>query len=122
MIKLKTKWFKKWAKKNKLRIFDLNKAIEALESNLSTSDLGSGLFKVRVPKAGKGKSGGFRTLIVFERDNKLFFVYGFSKNEKENLEKEELRDFKTLAKDLIKLKKDQILTLINLGEFFNLED
>jgi len=35
------------------------------------------------------------------------FVYGFSKNEKDNLEREELRYFKKLAKDLLSIEREE---------------
>jgi len=56
MNKLKTKWVNKWAKKNKIVDDNLIVAIENLENNLSSSNLGGGLFKVRVASQGGGKS------------------------------------------------------------------
>jgi len=44
MDTLTTKWFKKWAKKSKLRDNDLLDTVENLKNGLSAIDLGSNLF------------------------------------------------------------------------------
>ncbi len=67
MLKLKTTWFNKWAKKNAVSDNSLQKTIENLSNNLGTIDLGGGLYKVRTQKLGQGKSGGFRTIVVLEK-------------------------------------------------------
>lgn len=52
--------------------------------------LGSGLRKVRIPRAGGGKSGGYRTIYVFGGTQMpIFLVTVFAKNEKDNLSKTE---------------------------------
>ena len=66
MLKLKTKWFNKWAKKNLVSDKILLKTIENVTNNLGTNSLGYGLYKVRTPKVGQGKSGSFRTILVFK--------------------------------------------------------
>lgn len=93
ILKLKTKWFHRWAKRNNISDRILLKTIDDLSKNLGTSNLGNGLYKARAPKSGKGKSGGFRTLLVFKKDELAIFVYGFAKNEKTNLAKDELKYF-----------------------------
>lgn len=74
MNKLKTKWVAKWAKKHKVDDEKLILAIDNLEDNLSSSNLGGGLFKVRVASKNSGKSGGFRTLIVYREDDTAVVV------------------------------------------------
>ena len=86
MLKLKTKWFHKWAKKNVISDKILLKAVENVSNNLGTSNLGYGLYKVRTPKVGQGKSGSFRTILVFKESDIAIFIYGFAKNEKDNLD------------------------------------
>lgn len=87
MRKLSTKWFKKWAKKASLSSENMLEAIENLEAGLSTADLGSHLFKVRVKREHSGKSSGFRTIIIYKENDKAIFLYGFGKNEKDNIKK-----------------------------------
>jgi hypothetical protein len=52
--------------------------------------LGGGLRKVRIPRPGSGKSGGYRTIYVFGgTDMPIFLITIFAKNEKANLSKAE---------------------------------
>ena len=41
----------------------------------------------RLAREGQGKSGGFRSIILFRRGLKAFFVYGFSKRDQDDLAK-----------------------------------
>ena len=71
MKKLKTKWFNKWAKKQKLSDVKLLEAIEDMQNNLSSVNLGGGLFKVRVASENGGKSSAYRTIVVIgEKDER----------------------------------------------------
>ncbi len=64
--------------------------------------LGGGLRKVRVPRAGGGKSGGYRTLYVFGGAHMpLILVTVFAKNEQDNLTKAELAHAVALSKSLV---------------------
>ena len=121
MLKLKTKWFNKWAKKNALTDKNLLKTIENISFNLGVVNLGGGLFKIRTPKVGQGKSGGFRTLVVYKEKDLTVFVYGFAKTDKDNLDKEELKYFKILAKDLLKIKNNEYVKLEKQGSFISLK-
>lgn len=52
--------------------------------------LGGGLRKIRIPREGGGKSGGFRTIYVFGGEHMpIFLITVFAKNEKANLSKAE---------------------------------
>ena len=64
--------------------------------------LGGGLRKVRLPRAGSGKSGGYRTVYVFGGPHMpIFLLTVFAKNEKDNLSKKELSAAVQLSKALI---------------------
>jgi len=122
MKRLSTKWFKKWSKKAQLNKQNLLGAINDLEKGLSTADLGSHLFKVRVKREHGGKSSGFRKIILFKADDRAVFLFGFGKNEKENIDKNELQYFKKLGEDLLSLNSNQLETAISKKVLFNLED
>lgn len=122
MIKLKTKWFNKWSKKNYITDEKLLDTLNNISNNLGVVDLGGGLYKVRTPKIGQGKSGGFRTIIVFKEADIAIFVYGFSKSEKSNLEKEELKYFKKLAADLLSINREEFKELEKLGDFISIKE
>jgi len=109
MKKLKTKWFNKWAKKQKLSNKRLLLAIEDMQNNLSSVNLGGGLYKVRVSLEHSGKSSAFRTIVVYKKNDRAVMVYGFMKKEQENLSASELKSFKILSKDILTLS-DEALT------------
>ena len=121
MKKLCTKWFKKWARKANLSDGNLLEAIENLENGLSVADLGGNIYKVRVQRQGKGKSSGFRTIVVYRIEEKAIFLYGFGKNEKSNIDKQELSYFKKLGSDLLALNEEQINNSIKKQILFDLE-
>lgn len=109
MKKLKTKWFHKWAKKQKLSNDRLLSAIENMQNNLSSVNLGGGLYKVRVSLEHSGKSSAFRTIVVYKEDDRAVMVYGFMKKEQDNLSASEVKSFKVLSKDILALR-DEALT------------
>ena len=121
MKKLSTKWFAKWARKSGLKNENMLEAIENLENSLSTANLGSCLYKVRVNRPHSGKSSGFRTIIVYKKNDKAIFLYGFGKNEKGNISQTELQYFKKLGKDLMSLNTEQLEKSIEQQILFELE-
>ena len=73
-----TKEFAKFARKPDLGNAELLEAAKAVASGLSDADLGGGVFKQRIAREGGGKSGGFRTIILFKVGGHSFFVHGFA--------------------------------------------
>jgi hypothetical protein len=61
--------------------------VNSIATNSNTGlSLGGGLRKVRIPREGGGKSGGYRTLYGFGGTHMpIFLVTVFAKNEKDNL-------------------------------------
>lgn len=108
----KTKWFAKWALKEDLSDIILLEAIKEMEKGLVDANLGSNVFKKRVPKKGKGKSGSTRTIIVFKINDKAFFMYGFSKNAKDNISNKELDALKLLSNDVLNYSDEKIINLL----------
>ena len=119
--KLSTKWFKKWAKNTNLSNETLLKAIINLETGLSSSGLGNHLYKVRIKREHSGKSSGFRTIIVYKENDRAIFLYGFGKNEKENIDKVELQYFTKLGNDLLRLTANQLKKYVVQEILFDLE-
>ncbi len=122
MLKVKTKWFQKRAKKNSVSDELLLKTVEDLECNLGSVNLRGGLYKVRTKRIGKGKSGSYRTMVVYKESDRVIFIYGFSKSERENLDNDELTSFKKLVKDLLKISREEFIRQEKLGNFFCLEE
>ena len=101
MRTFKTKAFTRFADKAGISDAALCQAVRDAERGLVAADLGGGVIKQRIARPGQGKSGGFRTLIVFRAGTRAIFVHGFAKNEKDNIEKDELVALKKLATELL---------------------
>jgi hypothetical protein len=70
--------------------------------------LGGGLFKKRIARPGQGKRSGFRTLVATNRGDQWFFVFGFPKNERSNIDKNEEEAPKKLAFELLSLSSEAL--------------
>ena len=117
MKKLKTKWFSKWARKQKISDAKLLRAIEDMQNSLSSANLGGRLFKVRVASENGGKSSAYRTIVVYRENDRAVMIYGFMKKEQENLSSDELKDFKTLSKDILSLDDEALTRAIEKNVF-----
>ena len=104
-----TRWFERWARKQGLEDLRLCAAVREMVEGLYDADLGGGLVKKRIARPGQGKSGGFRTLIATNKGDRWIFVYGFSKNERSNINKDDEKSLKTLAEDLLSLEPEGTL-------------
>jgi len=93
----KNKPFARFARKNGIPDSDLCAAVRDANRGLISADLGGGVIKQRIARRGSGKSGGYRTLIVFRVRDLAIFVHGFAKNEFENIGPDELIALKKLA-------------------------
>ena len=104
----KNKVFTRFADKNNIEDQHLCDAVQRAERGLIDADLGGGVIKQKIARPGKGRSGGFRTIILFCTRERAFFVYGFAKNEKANINYAELQDFKTLATHMSSLNETEL--------------
>ncbi|HLB56688.1 MAG TPA: type II toxin-antitoxin system RelE/ParE family toxin [Coxiellaceae bacterium] len=92
----KTKSFHRWAKCESVSDVMLKKAVNEITQGLIDADLGGGLLKKRVARQGEGKRSGFRILIAYRPTVRLIFLFGYAKNERDNIIQSELillRDF-----------------------------
>ena len=80
MRTFKTKAFTRFADKAGISEAALCRAVRDAERGLIAADLGGRVIKQRIARARQGKSGGFRTLIVFRTGARAIFVHGFAKN------------------------------------------
>ncbi|WP_323025521.1 type II toxin-antitoxin system RelE/ParE family toxin [Castellaniella sp.] len=98
----KTRHFQRWMRKTELNDAALRKAIQEMAVGRIDADLGGGVAKKRIGLAGRGKRGGVRTLIATNKGNRWFFIFGFEKNERENIGDDELQALQDYAADLLK--------------------
>jgi hypothetical protein len=85
------------------------------------ADLGGGVIKQRIARPGQGKSGGYRTIILFKQGQRAVFVYGFAKSERENIDADEEKQFKEAARHVLRLTEKQIAELIKEGDFVEID-
>lgn len=107
--------FDRFARKEKVSDAMLCEAVARAERGLIDADLGGGLIKQRVARAGSGKSGGFRTIILFRAETRAVFVYGFAKNDRANLDDDEVVVFKKAARLTLALSEAQMDTEVASG-------
>ena len=74
------------------------------------------MVKTRVALTGRGKRGGARTIVATNLADRWFFLYGFGKNERASIHKDELKLFQEVAKDLLGFDDRQIAKALSAGE------
>jgi len=118
----KNKWFVKFAKKEGIDDQQLVKAVADAESGKIDANYGGGVIKQRIAREGGGKSGGYRSIILYLRGNKAFFVYGFSKKDQDNINRDEETYFKKLAKVTLRMTDKEISAVLKEGTFVELKN
>ena len=79
------------------------------------ADLGGGVIKQRIARLGSGKSGGFRTIVLFKVGELAFFVYGFAKSARSNIESDELKAFRKLASVMLAYDEEALAVAVGEG-------
>jgi len=92
----KTRTLARFAKREAISDESLVATIETAKRGLIDADLGGGLIKQRVARPGHGKRGGFRMLIGFRSDRSIF-LFGFAKNERENIDDQQLTTLREIV-------------------------
>jgi hypothetical protein len=121
MKKLKTRHFSRWARKSGIADEQLFTAAKELEIGLFAAALGGFLYKVRLAGQSSGKSSGYRTIIAYRKGDRLLFLYGFAKNERDNIDSNELEALKKLSKDYLSLSLSELERAIKMGILTELE-
>jgi hypothetical protein len=117
-----TKWFSRFARKEKIEDGRLREAIDRAEQGSIDADLGGNLIKQRIARVGRGRSGGYRTLIAFHAEARSIFLYGFAKNNRANIEAADLENLKKLASRLLALNDEEIETALAENELMEVPD
>jgi hypothetical protein len=94
----KTPWFARFAEKEGITDDGLWEMVNQLETGQADADLGGGVYKIRVARPGESKAGGYRLIVFFKSEERTFFVYGFAKSGRDNIDQGELQEFKKKAK------------------------
>jgi hypothetical protein len=114
----KTKAFARFARKADLgsgELLEAARAARVVATGQWDADLSGGVFKQRIAREGGGKSGGFRTIILFKVGGHSFFVHGFAENEKATVTAKELKALKALADTFLGLDVKALETAVAAG-------
>ena len=122
MRTFKTRWFQRWASKEGLSDDALRRTVAEMVAGLVDADLGGYVLKKRVALPGRGKRGSLRTLVAYKADDKAFFIYGFAKNERDNVSQTELKALRLLATELVSYSPAQLTKAITAGELVEVID
>lgn len=114
----KDKWFARFARQNRISERDLCEAISRAERGLIDADLGSGVIKQRIPRPNEGRSGGYRAIVLFRTQERAVFVFGFAKNELDNISAADLRDFRDAAALVLNYTDEQIARAVENEKLF----
>lgn len=96
-----TKTFRRFQRKERIGDQALRQAVERAEAGLIDADLGQGLIKQRVARPGKGRSGGYRTIIAYRSGQRAVFLFGFAKSTLSNIDDATLARWQAVGSDLL---------------------
>ena len=118
----RTRTFTRWMRKVGLTDDALCEAVSEMAQGLIDADLGGQVVKKRVALPGQGKRGGARIIVATNQSDRWFFLYGFGKNERANIDKDELKVLQEVAKELLGFSERQLLTALSAGEILEVCD
>ncbi|HEU4981321.1 MAG TPA: type II toxin-antitoxin system RelE/ParE family toxin [Acidobacteriaceae bacterium] len=117
----KNKAFARFARKARITDAELWKAAQVANDGSIDADLGGGVIKQRIARAGQGKSGGLRSIILFKRNKRAVYVYGFEKKDLANIKANELAAFRELAAIVLGYTEAEMARFVEDGVFFRVQ-
>lgn len=100
----------------------LRQSVAEIAAGSVDANLGGNLVKKRIALPGRGKRGGARTIIATNLDDRWFFLFGFAKNERANIDADELEALQELAKQYLALDEQQLDHAVDSGTFSEIND
>ena len=116
----KTRSFARWVKREGLADRDLCDAVVEIQKGLIDARLGGGLIKKRVARSGHGKRGGYRVILASNLGDRWVFMFGFAKNERDNVDDDELRLMKRLASAFLEMDDRMLRQALTSGEILEI--
>lgn len=114
--------FSRWMRKAGLTDESLCGAVDEMSEGLIDADLGGHVVKKRIALPGRGKRGGARTIVATNLGDRWFFMLGFAKNERANIDKDELRALQELAEQFLALDEQQLDLAVRSGNLMEIDD
>lgn len=112
----KTKGMTRYGRRERIGDADLLEAIYRAERGLIDADLGGGLIKQRIARRGQGRSGGYRVIMAYRAQNRVVFLYGFAKNDLDNISLDQLQTFRSIGANWLGASAATIDQAIHEGE------
>jgi hypothetical protein len=116
MAKYKLKNFVKWQQSYNIDDSLLIEAAKAIDDAPKKGCLAKFLYKKRISGESSGKSSGHRVMVAARIGNNYFFMYGFAKNDKDNISDKELTAFKLMAKKYSSYGAEEIQFALTTSE------
>ena len=79
------------------------------------ADLGGGVLKQRIARSGQGRARGYRSIVLFRRGERAFFVHGFAKSRQANIRPDERKAFQALTDVLLGLQEAEVAAAMANG-------
>jgi len=117
-----TAWFERFARQHGIEDSALYDAISRANEGLIDADLGGGVIKQRIARRNEGRSRGFRSIILFRRDDRAVFVYGFAKSDRRNLRLDELEVYRSFADEVLGYEEADLAKVVGPNKWKELED
>ena len=111
-----SKPFSKWAASEGISHNDLRSALAEIVDGLIDAELGGGVIKKRVGVANRGKSSGARTILAYKSGKHTFFMFGFLKNQTDNITRQEQKALKAMAKEYFSYNESQLEKAVKSGQ------
>jgi hypothetical protein len=92
-------------------------AVARAERGQIDAELGGEVIKQRIARPGQGRSKGYRTIILFRRGAKAFFIYGFAKSQRANIGKDEEVQVQRSCDARPRADGGQLRELLTRGDF-----
>jgi hypothetical protein len=111
----KTKWLVRYARRQRIDDASLKEAIERADRGLIDADLGGGIIKQRVARAGQGRSGGRRMLVANRGEQPRRVPLRVRKNERDNIDPDELLTLREIGAAWLAVDAQHIAQAIERG-------
>jgi hypothetical protein len=118
----KTKWLARFTRRERIADRSLIEAIGRAERDVIDADLGGGLIKQRVAREGQGRSGGYRMMVAYRAHGRAVFLYAFAKNERDNIDPDELLSLREIAQNWLAADADKIALALTDGALQEADD
>jgi len=117
----KTRGVIRFARRERIADATLRDEIERAERGAVDADLGGGLIKQRVARAGQGRSRGFRVIVAYRAQKRAVILYGFAKNDIGNISPDQLQTFRTIGANWLAASAEILAQAVDEGVLEEIE-